>query len=47
MASNYNSHPRPCEVMVAGKEMKVVTARETMEDLLRNERIETFSSLPA
>lgn len=43
MASNYNSHPRPCEVVVAGKEAKVVTARETVEDLLRNERIVSFS----
>ena len=43
MASNYNSHPRPCEVMVAGKEAKVVTARETMDDLLRNEKIVSFS----
>jgi diaminopimelate decarboxylase len=43
MASNYNSHPRPCEVMVAGKDARVVTARESMEDLVRQERIETFS----
>jgi diaminopimelate decarboxylase len=43
MASNYNSHPRPCEVMVAGKKADVVTARESMEDLLRNEKIVTFS----
>ena len=43
MASNYNSHPRPCEVMVAGKDAKVVTERESMEDLLRNERIVSFS----
>jgi diaminopimelate decarboxylase len=43
MASNYNSHPRPCEVMVAGREAKVVTERESMEDLLRNERIVSFS----
>jgi diaminopimelate decarboxylase len=43
MASNYNSHPRPCEVMVAGKTAEVVTARESMEDLLRNERIVSFS----
>lgn len=43
MASNYNSHPRPCEVMVAGKKADVVTARETMDDLLRNEKIVTFS----
>jgi len=43
MASNYNSHPKPCEVMVAGKKAEVVTARESMEDLLRNERIVSFS----
>lgn len=43
MASNYNSHPRPCEVMVAGKKAEVVTARESLEDLLRNEKIVSFS----
>ena len=43
MASNYNSHQRHCEVMVAGKKAEVVTARESMEDLLRNERIVSFS----
>ena len=43
MASNYNSQPRPCEVMVAGKEAKVVTERESMEHLLRNEKIVSFS----
>jgi diaminopimelate decarboxylase len=43
MASNYNSHPRPCEILVAGKDAKVVTARETMDDLLRNEKIVSFS----
>jgi len=46
MASNYNSHPRPCEVLVAGKTAEVVTARESMEDLLRNEKIVTLSGLP-
>jgi diaminopimelate decarboxylase len=43
MASNYNSHPRPCEVMVSGREARAVTERESMEDLLRNERIVSFS----
>ena len=43
MASNYNSHPRPCEVMTAGKTAEVVTERESMEDLLRHERIVSFS----
>jgi len=42
MASNYNSHARPCEVMVAGKDVQVVTRRESMEDLVRNERIVSF-----
>ncbi len=43
MASNYNSQPRPCEVLVGGREAKVVTERETVEDMLRNERIVSFS----
>jgi diaminopimelate decarboxylase len=43
MASNYNTHPRPCEVMVAGSKDEVVTKRETVDDLLRNERIVSFS----
>jgi diaminopimelate decarboxylase len=43
MSSTYNSHPRPCEVMVAGEEAKLVTQRETFEDLVKNERIVTFS----
>jgi diaminopimelate decarboxylase len=43
MASNYNSHPRPCEVMVAGKDAQVVAGRESLEDLLRNEKIVSFS----
>lgn len=42
MASTYNSHPRPVEVMVAGKDAKVVSVRESYEDLLKPERIETF-----
>ena len=43
MASNYNSHPRPAEVVVAGGDAKVVTERETIENLLQNERIVSFS----
>lgn len=43
MASNYNSHPRPCEVLVSGSNERVVTARETYEDLVRHERIVSFS----
>ena len=39
MASNYNSHPKPPEVLVDGDEYHVIRARETMEDLIRGESI--------
>jgi len=39
MASNYNSRPRACEVMVKGSTFKVVRKRETYQDLIRGERI--------
>jgi len=38
MASNYNSRPRPAEIMVDGREVLVVRERETYEDLIRGER---------
>lgn len=38
MASNYNSRPRACEVMVKGGTFKVVRPRETYKDLIRGER---------
>jgi diaminopimelate decarboxylase len=37
MASNYNSRPRPPEVLVDGDRFAVVTRRESYEDLIRNE----------
>jgi diaminopimelate decarboxylase len=37
MASNYNTRPRPAEVMVDGAEFHVIRQRETVEDLLRGE----------
>ena len=37
MASNYNSRPRACEVMVKGATFKVVRKRETYQDLIRGE----------
>lgn len=37
MASNYNSRPRPAEVLVSGKNSRVVRARETYRDLIRGE----------
>ncbi|MEI7751193.1 MAG: diaminopimelate decarboxylase, partial [Candidatus Omnitrophota bacterium] len=39
MASNYNSRPRACEVMVKGGSFKVVRKRETYQDLIRGERV--------
>jgi len=39
MASNYNSRPRACEVMVKGGAFKVVRKRETYQDLIRGERV--------
>ena len=37
LASNYNSRPRPAEVLVEGKSARVIRARETVRDLLRAE----------
>jgi len=37
LASNYNTRPRPAEVLVDGKSVKIIRRRETMADLLRNE----------
>ena len=37
LSSNYNSRPRPCEVLIDGEEIHVVRRRETYEDLLRGE----------
>ena len=36
--SNYNARPRPAEVLVSGKSVKVIRRRETIADLLRAER---------
>jgi diaminopimelate decarboxylase len=39
MASNYNSHPRPPEVLVDGDKFYVVRQRETLDDLIKGETI--------
>lgn len=36
-ASNYNSRPRPAEVLVDKKSVKLIRRRETIEDLVRSE----------
>ncbi len=39
MSSNYNSRPRPAEVMVNGKKDYLIRKRETYDDLIRQELI--------
>ena len=39
MSSNYNSRPRPAEILVAGAEAHLVRSRETVEQLFALERI--------
>jgi diaminopimelate decarboxylase len=38
-ASNYNSRPRPVEILVDGKKARVIRKRETRSDLIRGEEI--------
>jgi diaminopimelate decarboxylase len=38
MSSNYNSRPRPPEVLVDGEAFAIVRGRETFDDLVRHER---------
>jgi len=37
LASNYNTRPRPAEVLVSGKKAKIIRRRERIADLLRAE----------
>ena len=39
MSSNYNSRPRPAEVLVDGNRFTVITRRESYDDLIRNEEL--------
>ncbi len=39
MSSNYNSRPRPAEVLVTGREFSVIRRREQYRDLIRGEQI--------
>ncbi len=39
MSSNYNTRPRAAEVLVDGKEFCVIRDRESLDDLVRGERI--------
>jgi diaminopimelate decarboxylase len=42
MASNYNSRPRPPEVLVSGDQYFIIRKRETWDDLVRGESIPDF-----
>jgi len=42
MSSSYNSRPRVAEVMVKGDKFEVIRERETIEDLVKGERIASF-----
>jgi diaminopimelate decarboxylase len=42
MASNYNSRPLAAEVLVRGDEFFVIRERQTVEDLIRGERVPAF-----
>src|SRR3984885_4539656 len=37
MTSNYNSRPRPAEVLVEGKKFRIIRERETTADIMRGE----------
>ncbi|MFP5465869.1 MAG: diaminopimelate decarboxylase family protein, partial [Gammaproteobacteria bacterium] len=39
MSSNYNTRPRPAEVMVDGDRMHLIRARESLDDLWRGEQL--------
>src|SRR5579862_534027 len=39
LASNYNTRPRPAEVLVSGKSVKLIRRRETIRDLLTTEKL--------
>ena len=39
MASNYNSRPRAAEVVVDGSDVVLARRRETLDDLIRGERL--------
>jgi diaminopimelate decarboxylase len=39
LSSNYNSRPRPAEILVEGRKHRLIRRRETMKDLLAPERL--------
>jgi diaminopimelate decarboxylase len=39
LASNYNSRPRPAEVLVEGRHVRLIRERETVANMLAAERV--------
>jgi diaminopimelate decarboxylase len=39
LSSNYNSRPRPCELLIDGSHVIVARKRETFDDLIRGESL--------
>ena len=39
LSSNYNSRPRPAEILVSGDTWRTIRTRETFEDLIRGEHV--------
>jgi len=39
LASNYNTRPRPAEVLVDGSHSRLIRRRESVRDLLAPERV--------
>ncbi len=39
LSSNYNSRPRPCELLIDGSRVHVARSRETFDDLIRGESL--------
>ncbi|MBC7131209.1 diaminopimelate decarboxylase [Candidatus Bathyarchaeota archaeon] len=42
MSSNYNSRPRPAEVLVMNGHYELIRERETFQDLIRNQRVASW-----
>ena len=39
LSSNYNSRPRPCELLIEGRRVHIARTRETFDDLVRGESL--------
>ena len=39
MASNYNSRPKACEILIDGDKSKIIRQRETLDDLIEKDNM--------